>query len=83
MTAPRFFEAVADSGLMLDDHPLEILRGPGDHPMSSVVFDPDSRTAITGDVVFSETHAFTGDHDDFVITFDLQHNSFLKLCACR
>lgn len=64
-SAPSFFEGVADSGLMLDGQPLEVLKGPGDHPMSSVVFEPDSRTAITGDVVFSETHAFTGDHDDF------------------
>lgn len=71
LNAPDFFEAVAGSGLILDDHPLEVLQGPGDHPLSSVIFEPDSRTAITGDVVFSETHAFTGDHDDFDGWIDL------------
>ena len=64
-TAPTFFDGVSPAGLTLDDRPLQILQGPGDHPMSSVVYEPEGRIAITSDVVFSETHAFTGDHDDF------------------
>ncbi|MEM7238657.1 MAG: MBL fold metallo-hydrolase [Pseudomonadota bacterium] len=63
--SPGFFEPLPEGGLVLGDSPLDVLSGPGDHPTSSVVWDADSRTAITGDVVFSETHAFTGDHDDF------------------
>lgn len=63
--APGFFEPLRGAGLALDGRPLEVLEGPGDHPLSSVVWEPESRMAITGDVVFSETHAFTGDHDDF------------------
>lgn len=63
--APDFFEPVAADGLVLDERPLQVLQGPGDHPMSSVVYEPEGRIAVAGDVVFSETHAFTGDHDDF------------------
>lgn len=33
--------------------------------MSSVFFKPDNRTTITGDVVFSETHAFADAYDYF------------------
>jgi glyoxylase-like metal-dependent hydrolase (beta-lactamase superfamily II) len=62
--APRFFRAVPPEGLTIDGERLEILFGSGDHPTSSVVWVPSARTFITGDVVFSETHAFTGDHDD-------------------
>ncbi|MEM7525351.1 MAG: MBL fold metallo-hydrolase [Pseudomonadota bacterium] len=62
---PRFFEAAPAEGLLLDGQALQILTGRGDHPLSSAVWEPDSRTIATGDVVFSETHAFTGDHDDF------------------
>ncbi|MEM9626889.1 MAG: MBL fold metallo-hydrolase [Pseudomonadota bacterium] len=69
--APDFFEPLPESGLTLDDQPLQVLKGPGDHPLSSVVWEAESRTAITGDVVFSETHAFTGDHDDFDGWIDL------------
>lgn len=69
--APGFFEPLPEAGLALDDRPLEVLTGPGDHPLSSVVWEPESRMAITGDVVFSETHAFTGDHDDFDGWIDL------------
>jgi glyoxylase-like metal-dependent hydrolase (beta-lactamase superfamily II) len=62
--APDFFEPVPTAGLVIDGQPISILRGPGDHPDSSVVWVPSAKVVITGDVVFSHTHAFTGDHDD-------------------
>lgn len=62
--APGFFAPVPAEGLALDGERVDILRGLGDHPDSSVVWVPSARTVITGDVVFSRTHAFTGDHDD-------------------
>jgi glyoxylase-like metal-dependent hydrolase (beta-lactamase superfamily II) len=61
---PDFFETVPASGLAVDGQKIEIIRGYGDHPDSSVVWVPSARTVITGDVVFSHTHAFTGDHND-------------------
>ncbi len=62
--APDFFEPVPTAGLSVDGQPIEIIRGLGDHPDSSVVWVASARTVITGDVVFSHTHAFTGDHND-------------------
>jgi glyoxylase-like metal-dependent hydrolase (beta-lactamase superfamily II) len=62
--APTFFEPVPGAGLKVDGQPIEIIRGFGDHPDSSVVWVRSAKTVITGDVVFSHTHAFTGDHDD-------------------
>jgi glyoxylase-like metal-dependent hydrolase (beta-lactamase superfamily II) len=62
--APGFFSPIPEAGLSIDGEPIEILRGPGDHPDSSAVWVASARTVITGDIVFSKTHAFTGDHDD-------------------
>jgi glyoxylase-like metal-dependent hydrolase (beta-lactamase superfamily II) len=62
--APDFFEPVRAAGLSVDGQKIEIIRGFSDHPDSSVVWVPSARTVITGDVVFSHTHAFTGDHND-------------------
>lgn len=62
--APRGFERAPDDGLRLDGERVEILRGTGDHPDSSVVWVPSARTVIAGDVIFHRTHAFHGDHDD-------------------
>jgi glyoxylase-like metal-dependent hydrolase (beta-lactamase superfamily II) len=62
--APDFFEPVPADGLSVDGQKIEIIRGYGDHPDSSAVWVPSPRTVITGDVVFSNTHAFTGDHND-------------------
>jgi glyoxylase-like metal-dependent hydrolase (beta-lactamase superfamily II) len=61
---PGFFQPAGDVALTVDGHPVEILTGPGDHPLSSVVWVPEAGTVVTGDVVFSRTHAFTGDHRD-------------------
>lgn len=59
---PDFFEPMRGSTLSVDGETVEILTGFGDHPDSSVVWVPSAKTVITGDVVFSKTHAFTGDH---------------------
>lgn len=59
---PDFFEALSGHTFLVDGEPVEILTGFGDHPESSVVWVPAAKTVITGDVVFSKTHAFTGDH---------------------
>lgn len=59
---PDFFEVPSGHTLLVDGEPVEILTGFGDHPESSVVWVPAAKTVITGDVVFSKTHAFTGDH---------------------
>ncbi|MEM6457019.1 MAG: MBL fold metallo-hydrolase [Acidobacteriota bacterium] len=62
--APSFFEPLQDRRLTVDGEAIEVMAGPGDHPNSSVIWIPSARTFITGDVVFSETHAFLGDHRD-------------------
>jgi glyoxylase-like metal-dependent hydrolase (beta-lactamase superfamily II) len=62
--APDFFQACPNL-LTLDSEACEVLTGRGDHPLSSAVWFPKQRTLVTGDVVFSRTHAFVGDHRDF------------------
>ncbi|MCZ8133485.1 MAG: MBL fold metallo-hydrolase [Rhodobacteraceae bacterium] len=63
-SAPTFFQRLPENGLAIDGQSVEVMTGFGDHPDSSVVWVPSARTVITGDVVFSHTHAFTGDHDN-------------------
>jgi glyoxylase-like metal-dependent hydrolase (beta-lactamase superfamily II) len=60
--APDFFEPLAGQHLSVDGEAVEILTGFGDHPESSAVWVPAAKTVITGDLVFANTHASTGDH---------------------
>ncbi|MEO0988003.1 MAG: MBL fold metallo-hydrolase [Cyanobacteria bacterium J06639_14] len=51
--------------LAIDDRPVQIVAGVGDHPKSSFVWVEDAKTVIMGDIAFGDTHAFIGDHRDF------------------
>ncbi len=62
--APNYFEVVPPEGLTLNDEIVEVLVGKGDHPDSSIVWIPSAEVLIGGDVIFNQTHAFFGDHDD-------------------
>jgi glyoxylase-like metal-dependent hydrolase (beta-lactamase superfamily II) len=55
--------AMTGDTIDLEGHKLEVL-GPmqGDHVHSTVVWDPESRTLVAGDVLYNQVHVWLGEH---------------------
>lgn len=56
-------EAMDSDTFLLEGHPLQVL-GPmqGDHVHSTVVWDPETKTLVAGDVLYNHVYVWLGEH---------------------